>query len=177
MAGTRSAVTRAKALANQINATPIDLAEALWEAEQAKPGSVRRMIEDGATRLKYRRARYLLNVWDRFAGLNEPRDILVNAGWTKLALIARYSEPGVEEGWLELAQPGRSTAKQLEDQLKGHSADKPKGHSILLRLSPAQHRTFVKVLLKFGAKPARNGKGLAGKERALAKALADAAAD
>ena len=171
MAQTPPALKRIVTLANQTNATPIALAQALWEAEQAKPGGVREIVQGGGTNLKYRRARYLLQVWNRFANLDIPREALVRAGWVKLSLIARYSEPGVEAGWVELAQPGRSTAKQLEYRLKGQLGDKPKGHSILLRLSPAQYRTFRKVLLQFGAKPAKKGAGLVGKERALTKAL------
>ena len=171
MTGTRSALKRAKELANQTNATPIDLAEALWKLEQADPGGVRKLVEAAETELKPRRAYYLLSVWDRFATLDIPRDLLVRAGWTKLALIARYSEPGVEQGLLELAQPGRSTAKELEDQLKGHVGGRPKRRSILLRLSPSQHKTFVRVLVKYGAKVSKNQRGLARKEAALIKAL------
>lgn len=164
-------LSRARKLAAQIDATPIDLAEALWKAEKAQPGYIRQIVKEDGARLKYRRARYLVSVWDRFAGLGFPRELLARVGWTKLALIARHCPAGMEASWLEFAQPGRSTVKELEEKLKNGGWGKPKAHSMLLRLSPAQNETLVRVLLKFGAKVAKNGRGLVGKERALIEAL------
>jgi hypothetical protein len=144
MVRSTQAISRAKRLAASKNSTPIDLAEALWKTERANPGTLGEIISE--TGLGRRKAYYLMQVWDRFADLEVPRWLLVNVGWTKLALVAKYSEPGAELGWLDLAQ--RNTAKELEAVMKGGAADRPKAHSVLLRLTPTQYKVFAAVLLK-----------------------------
>jgi len=162
-----TAVRKAKALAQRRDSSPFDLAEALWCAEREGKGSIARIVEE--TGLGSRRARYLRKVWGRFAGQGIDRDLLEDVGWTKLALIESLTSPGVDPGWLDLAQ--RNTVKELDAILRGGRQDKPKAHSVLLRLSPRQYKTFASVLLQFGAKPAKKGRGLRNKEAALMKAL------
>jgi hypothetical protein len=163
------AIKRARRLAGQPSTASFDLAEALWNAERAQPGSVRQLVAE--TDLGSRKAYYLLKTWDRFAKLDVSREVLADIGWTKAALIASYAPPGSETNWLELA--GEITAKDLEGRLRGGGWGKPKGHSVLLRLSPSQYRIFTRVLRRFGAKPAGKGRGLVDKERALMKALGE----
>ena len=167
-----SPIRRAKRLAGQPSTASIDLAEAIWKAERAQPGSLRQLVAD--TGLGLRKAYYLLKIWDRFASLDLPRERLAEVGWTKLTLIATLAPPGTEVSWLELAARG-STAKELEAKLKGAGWGKAKAHSVLLRLSPSQYRTFARILQKFGAQPAKKGRGLVDKERALMKALGEIA--
>jgi hypothetical protein len=162
-----SAYRKAQGLAKCPNPTPIDLAEALWQAEQEEPGSLKAICED--TGLGTRKAYYLLEIWERFSGLNIQKRLLVDVGWTKLALMAKHSAPGMEPTWLDLAQ--RHTVKELEAMLKEGPHEKLKAHSTLLRLSPSQYKVFATVLPKFGAKPPRRGKGLMNKEQALTRAL------
>lgn len=162
-----SAVGKAKQLAMVRNAAPIDLAEALWKADQTEPGSVAEIIEE--TGLGRRRAYYLLQVWDRFAQAGYSKAELAEVGWTKLAIVAKYLPPGMEAAGYDLAQ--RNTAQQLPVILQGGSQSLPRPHSVLLRLTPSQYKLFAAVVLKHGATPAKKGKGLANKERALIRAL------
>ena len=163
------AIKRARRLAEQPSSASIDLAEALWNAERAEAGSVRQLVVD--TGLGSRKAYYLLKMWGRFAQLGVPREQLAEIGWTKAALIASYAPPGTEANWLGLAKTEGVSVKDLEGRLRGGGWGKPKGHSVLLQLSASQYRTFARVLQQFGAMPARKGKGLVDKERALIKAL------
>jgi hypothetical protein len=163
------AIKRARRLAGQPSTGSIDLAEALWNAERAEPGSVRKLVAE--TGLGSRKAYYLLKTWDRFAQVDVSRGLLAEIGWTKAALIASYAPPGTEASWLEHARIGGITAKELEGRLRGDGWGKPKGHSVLLRLTPSQYRTLTRVLQRFGAKPVRKGRGFVDKERALIKAL------
>lgn len=160
---------RARRLAAQPKAAPVDLAEALWKAEKARPGSLRKIVDE--TGLGLRKAYCLVKMWERFAHLDLSRALLAEVGWTKLTLIATYAPVGTEATWLELAKSGGSTAKELESRLKGAGWGAQKAHSVLLRLTPTQYKTFARVLQEFGARPARKGKGLVDKERALIKAL------
>lgn len=164
-----AAVRDARELVLRPDSTPLDLAEALWRAEKQKKGNIARIVEE--TGLGHRKALYLKKVWQRFAGQDIPRHLLVDVGWTKLALIESLTDPGADLGWLDLAQ--RNTVKELDAILRGGRQDKPKAHSVLLRLSPRQYRTFASVLLQYGAKPAAKGRGLKNKEAALIKALSE----
>ena len=163
-----SALNRARRLAGRPSTASLELAEAIWKAEQARPGSLRRLVAE--TGLGLRKAYYLRKIWERFAHLDVSRERLAEVGWTKLTLIATYAPSGAEARWLDLATTG-ATAKELESRLKGAGWGKPKAHSVLLRLSPSQYRTLAGMLQKFGARPARKGRGLVDKERALMRAL------
>lgn len=162
-----AAIRTISALVDRPDSAPLELAEALWRAENEEKGSIARIVDE--TDLGRRKALYLKKVWERFAGQKIPRRLLVEVGWTKLALIESLTEPGVDLAWLDLAQ--RNTVKELEAILRGGGQDKPKSHSVLLRLSPRQYKTFASVLLQHGAKPAARGRGLRNKEAALMKAI------
>jgi len=159
---------KAEQLASRQNSTPIELAEALWHAEQREPGSVAEIVR--GTDLGRRKAFYLLKVWERFAEQDISKEDLVKAGWTKLAVIAKHPDEGLDKKWVDLAP--EVTVIELEAAIvqKRHR-EKPKPSSILLRLSPAQYKVFSAVLTKFGAKPPKRGKGLTLKEQALTRAL------
>ncbi|MBB4201058.1 hypothetical protein CCR94_11330 [Rhodoblastus sphagnicola] len=172
MAIARRKLTEVKRLANERDTTSIELAEALWQAEQTTPGTWAEIVS--STRLERRKAYALLQIWGRFAGLDVPRELLIDVGWTKATLVARLAEPGTELGWLDLANG--ITAKELEATLRGEERAQEKMHSVLFRLTPAQHALLTKVLLKHGATRPPKGKGLCGKEAALMKALAKASA-
>ncbi len=169
MAAIRQAAVmkRARELAARPNVGPIDLAEAIWRAEQLRPGRLRQIAEECG--LGRRKAYYLRAIWARFADLDVPRALLAEIGWTKLALIAKRAAAGEERSALEMAQD--ATVRELDALLRGGAHDRPKAHSIVLRLSPSQHKVVVATLAKFGAHAPRRGKGLAGKERALIKAF------
>lgn len=165
-----AAYRKAEELATRANAAPIELAEAIWVAEQQEPGSLKRIVDN--TGLGLRKAYYLLGIWERFANQNISREVLVDVGWTKLSIIAKHPNEGIDEGWVDHGQ--RYTAKELEAfLLQGGPQDKPKAHSILLRLTPSQYKVFAAVLPKYGAKPPKRGKGLVNKEQALTRALRD----
>jgi hypothetical protein len=141
----------------------IELAEALWKAERQKPGSLKDIATE--TGMSLRKAYYLFELWDKFADLKVNRDLLVDVGWTKLAIVAKHLQPGMELAFLDLAQ--RNTAKELPAILLGGSQDLDKARSVQLRLTPTQYKTFEAVLRKFGAKSAKNGHGLVNKEKAI----------
>jgi hypothetical protein len=158
---------QARMLATRPNVAPLELAEALWQAEQRMPGSMKAVVAQ--TGLSLRKAYYLLSIWERFAALNVSQVLLAEVGWTKLAMIARICAKGDEMEALELAR--HTTTRELPRILQGGRRDRPRRHSVLLRLSPTQYEVFAQALTKFGATTAKKGKGLIGKERALIKAL------
>jgi hypothetical protein len=159
------AFRRAKKLAGSPNSTPIDLAQALWEAEAALPGSLKEIIF--GTGVGRRKAYYLVKVWERFASFPKPR--LAAIGWTKLTVIATHSQPGSEARALDLAEV--TTVKDLERALQDGSSPGVAFKSVLLRLTPGQHRLFASALVKYGATKSTNGRGFANKEGALIRAL------
>jgi hypothetical protein len=152
-------------LARQKNSTPIDLAEALWAADQEEPSNLKSIIEE--TGLGRRRAFYLLKIWCRFARLE--RELLVELGWKKLSIVAKYSPPGKERRGLSLAR--KHTSRELEAIMRGDTPDMAAAHSVLLWLAPSQYQVFADVLLKFGATYVGNRKALVGREEALTQAL------
>ena len=149
------------------NSTPIDLAKALWEADQEEPGSLQAIVNK--TDLGRRRAFYLKQIWARFADLDIDRSLLVDLGWKKLSLVAKWSKPGKERRGLKLAQD--YTSRELEMILRGGTAEMAEAHSVLLWLDPPQYKVFADVLLKFGATYAGKSKALVGREEALTQAL------
>jgi hypothetical protein len=161
-------VIRAAAeLALRPHVADLELADALWRAEQAAPGSLMRVVE--LSGLGRRKAYYLVAIWRRFATLPVERALLAKVGWTKLAIIARQVPAGEELSALDMART--TTTRDLPRVLRGGRRDRPKRHSVLLRLSPTQYRVFAQALAQFGAEPPKKGRGLVGKERALIRAL------
>lgn len=163
----------AREIARRPDVSALELAEALWRAEQLGPGSLLKVVEE--TGLGRRKAYYLISIWSRFASLGIAKSELAEVGWTKLAIIARHAGPNQEKGAIAL---GKSvTARDLPRLLMGGRTDRPPRHSVLLSLSPTQYRIFSNILRRFGATAPRKGKGLVSKERALIKALASIAPD
>lgn len=96
-------------------------------------------------------------------------------GWTKLQIVAAYvGDDGTmdADGIASCLRDAREmTAKALPDKLRGlPSADGV--HSMLLYMTPTQYAQITAALLAFGAE--RKGKGLVGKEAAMAR-VAEAA--
>ena len=85
-----------------------------------------------------------------------------------MAIIAEHCPSGEERK--ALTQAETCTAKELPALLKG-GPEKPKAHTVLLRLTRRQYENFETVLLAHGAKRPKKGRGLARKEQALMKAL------
>ena len=160
-------IRSAAELALRPHVADLELADALWRAEVAAPGSLKRIIAMAG--LGRRKAYYLLSIWKRFVDLPVPRAVLAQVGWTKLSIIARHVPAGEEAAALEIARD--TTTRDLPRVLKGGRRDRPRQHSVLLRLSPTQYKVFAQALAQFGAEPPRKGRGLVGKERALIKAL------
>jgi hypothetical protein len=161
-------VIRAAAeLALRPHVADLELADALWRAERAAPGSLMRVV--ALSGLGRRKAYYLIAIWRRFVDLPVERAWLARIGWTKLAIIARQVPAGEEHAALEIACT--TTTRELPRVLKGGRRDRPKRHSVLLRLSPTQYRVLAQTLTQFGAQTPKTGRGLVGKERALIRAL------
>jgi hypothetical protein len=174
MAGRSAAalMKRAQKLAAKGDDSMIELAEVVWDLRglPKPPDGDRPTLDELASRTKLSRRTisYLIAVWGRFSDLGIPRDRLVRAGWTKLAVIAEISEPGEEEEAVALAET--ATAKELPALLKG-APRKAKARTVQLRLTPRQYNQFEAVLLANGARRPKKGRGLSGKEKALMKAL------
>ena len=171
VAGKTSAVLRKKvqALATTDDGAVFELAEAMSDLRALPSGdrpSQAELVE--ITKLSKRTVCYLLAVWSRFGDLGILRQRLVEVGWTKLAIIAEHCAAGEERK--ALTQAETCTAKELPALLKG-GPEKPKAHTVLLRLTPRQYENFETVLLAHGAKRPKKGRGLARKEQALMKAL------
>lgn len=167
---------RIERLAKTPDDSPLELAQAL-AAARVLPGppegdqpSIAELME--LTGLSRRAIGYLIKVWERFGDLDIPRDSLVKIGWTKLAVVAENCAPGEELDALNLAE--MHIAKDLPHILKDGS-NPARRRTVLLRFTESGYRAFEAALLAHGAKRPRgrkNAKGLAGKERALLRALA-----
>jgi hypothetical protein len=165
-------------LADTANENRVELALALCELEEAKPGSVADLVR---TRPKERRKLYyLLDVGKWLAPVGQPISRYAKIGWTKLAVLAEFSRnrPGKVSALEGLALAEQCTAKQLPAVLDGAplpEKGKKTHHSIHLRLTREQYRVFEAVMTTHGAtkrgKGKGKGKGLLGKEKALTKAL------
>lgn len=161
-------VIRAAAeLALRPHVADLELADALWRAEEAAPGSLMRVVARSG--LGRRKAYYLVAIWRRFATLPVERALLARVGWTKLAIIARAVPAGEERAALDIALA--TTSRDLPRVLKGGPREARRRHSVLLHLSPTQYQVFAQALAQFGAGPPKKGRGLVGKERALIRAL------
>jgi hypothetical protein len=158
---------RVEQLAAKVDENPIELAKALWELENEEPGSLKEVVK--TTGLGQRKAYYLRSIWERLGRLDIPAERLAEAGWLKLSILARHCKPGKERKGVALAL--KHTAVELPSIIQGAAPPRQKPHSVLLRLNAAQYKTFTAALLKFGAQPAGRGRGVAGKEAALIRAL------
>ena len=174
MVRTNAASLRKKiqALATRSDNGSLDLAQALAEARSLPkpPQGDRPTLADlvELTGLSRRAINYLVKVWERFGDLDIPRDRLSRVGWSKLAIIAETCEPGDELDALHIAED--CTVKDLPRVLRGGKKP-PKTHTVLLRLKSSDYERLEAVLLAHGARRPKKGRGLAGKERALVRAL------
>ncbi|MGD0563094.1 MAG: hypothetical protein ABSA66_08385 [Roseiarcus sp.] len=160
-------------LADATNENRIELALALCELEEAKPGSVADLVR---TRPRERRKLYyLLDVGRWLRPTGQPMSRYSKIGWTKLAVLAEHSRnrPGTVSARKGLDYAEQCTAKELPAVLEGAplpEKGKKTHHSVHLRLTRTQYRVFAAAMGEFEATPA--GRGFADKERAITKALA-----
>jgi len=159
-------------LADTTNENRIELALALCELEEAKPGSVADLVR---TRPRERRKLYyLLDVGRWLRPIGQPMSRYAAIGWTKLAVLAEFSRnhPGEVSAGKGLDYAEQCTAKELPAVLDGAplpEKGKKSHHSVHLRLTPRQYKVFAAAMSEFKATPAR--RGFSDKERAVTVAL------
>jgi len=173
-----AALKKVLKLADTANENRIELALALCELEDVKPGSVAELVR---TRPRERRKLYyLLDVGKWLRPTGQPMSRYAAIGWTKLAILAEHARhhPGKVSARKGLIYAEQCTAKELPAVLDGApppGKGKKTHHSIHLRLTQEQYEVFEAVLIKHGAtklgKGTGKGKGLVGMEEALKKAL------
>src|SRR5271157_5226054 len=176
-----AALKKVLKLADNVSENRIDLALALADLEEKKPGSV---ADIARTRPKERRMLYyLLKVGRWLKPIGQPTSLYASIGWTKLSILAEHSanHPGKLPARAALARAEQCTVKQLPAVLNGAPVPKRKEkthHSVFLRLTSDQYKVFEAVLrdhggaIKLGKGTGKKGKGLVGKEEALVKVLA-----
>jgi hypothetical protein len=164
-------------LADDVSENRIELALALADLEEKRPGS---LVDLAKTRPKARRKLYyLLKVGRWLKPIGQPHSRYAKIGWTKLAILAEHStkHPGKGLARAGLAFAEQCTAEQLPAVLGGAPVPKPKEkhHSVFFRLTPADYKVFEAVLIEHGAIKLGSGngkgKGLVGKEEALLNLL------
>lgn len=180
-----AALKKVVELADNVSENRIELALALADLEEKKPGSV---AEVAKTRPKTRRKLYyLLKVGRWLKPIGQPTSRYAKIGWTKLAIVAEHSanHPGKLHARTGLACAEKCTVKQLPAVLNGAPAPKRKEkthHSVFLRLTRDQYAVFEAILrehgdaIKLGEGTGKKGKGLVGKEEALMKVPAKVSA-
>ncbi len=179
-----AALKRVLKLADNVSENRIELALALADLEEKKPGSV---ADVASTRPKERRKLYyLLKVGKWLKPIGQPVSRYARIGWTKLAIVAEHAadHPGKLAARAALARAEKCTAKELPAVLDGEPVPerKDKMRSVLLRLTPKQYEVFEKTLrkhggaFKLGKGTGKKGKGLVGKEEALMTVLAKVSA-
>jgi hypothetical protein len=176
-----AALKKVLKLTDDVSENRIELALALAELEEKKPGSI---VDLAKTRPKDRRMfYYLLKVGKWLKPIGQPHSRYAKIGWTKLAILAEHSEkyPGKMVARTALARAENCTAKQLPSVLNGDPfAPNPNGkthHSVIFRLTPKDYEVLEGILVNNGAvklgKGKGKGKGLVGKEEALMNVLAN----
>ena len=158
-------------LTSRVDDSALVQAEKLWGLRES--GEIGLTEAADTIGMSRRAAYYLVDVWDRIRDLDVPRDRLAAIGWTKLAILARHRPEKITEKDLKLAET--CIVDALAAALDGSPLKSPKIHKVLLRLTATQYKRFEATLLANGAKAPKNGRGLAGKERALMKALDNSA--
>ncbi len=147
---------------------PIELMKALAALEDKEPESLDDIVE--SKRITRQQVYYLLKIWKTLGHL--PASRLAAIGSARLGVIARYCKSG-EEGEMgqALADAEKYTARELRSILNGEPLPKARPHSLEFRLNQRQYKVLKSALLKYGARPSKNGRGLANKEAALTRAL------
>jgi hypothetical protein len=162
-----AAFEKALRIASAPKIAPIELAEAIWKAETQEPGNLKEIVRE--TGMGLRKAYYLFEIWEEFADLDVKTQLFVEVGWTKLAIVAKHLKPGMRREFLDLAR--QHTAKELPAILEGGSRELPKARTVQMRLTPTQYKIFESALRKFGAKPAKHGRGLVHQEKAVMRII------
>jgi len=164
-----AALKKVNQLADTPRANRIELAVALAELEDAKPGSVADLVK---IRHRQRRALYgLFRVGRWLQQVDLPMSQCVSVGATKLEVLAKHCDnrPGKKPTRSEVTLAEKYTAAELPAILKvgPHVKTPVKGHCIMLRLTPSQYPIFEAALKKHGATKPEKGNGLVGKEAAI----------
>jgi hypothetical protein len=155
MAAKRSSAVLKKVLklADTANENRIELALALCELEEAKPGEVAKLVK---TRPKERRKLYyLLDVGKWLRPVGQPMSRYAAIGWTKLAILAEHSRnhPGTVSARKGLTYAEQCTAKELPAVLDGAplpEKGKKSHHSVHFRLTFMQYKVFEAAMRKNG---------------------------
>jgi hypothetical protein len=159
---------RAMALAAVPGKSFYDLARDLATLHAHQPSVVTKI--GTANGHSARRMHYLFEVGQFIQKTGISKDVAERVGWTKLSIIARHTKDadslsGAAVSAL-IALAKQSTAHNLPDALAQNAAPATADRAILLHLTPDQYEVVEAALIAFGAK--RKGRGLAGKEVALA---------
>jgi hypothetical protein len=110
-----------------------------------------------------RKGYYLLLIDRVYPPLNIPRQRLTAIGWTKLGLLAKYTEEEQLEDMLEAAET--QTVEELKAFIAGRE---PATDVVTLRFTAKQYGIFAGLLLANGAYLSSGG-GLSNKEMAMMK--------
>lgn len=144
----------------------LQLARRLREIVDEEPRAIKRLCAE--TPLKQRRIYCLLRIARVFDPLVSDDERLQRIGWTKLDLVAPYTQADNVEQMLGLAEELAPTA--LARRLAGE-APLVGSHTVQLTFSSADYADFCRALIAARAKP--SGKGHVGKEAALMRILTD----
>ena len=150
----------------------VTLADLLYELSLTDPEAFQILLQ--SPNLKRRKGYYLAEIGKHVSQANISKQILKASlsaiGWTKAQIIARHLNT---HNWSDLiACATTHTARDLKLQMKGiEPLEKTK--TVLLSLSPKDHKLLVEALLNHGA--SSSGNGHANKETALMKMVANLA--
>jgi hypothetical protein len=98
--------------------------------------------------------------------LKIPKEKLLEVGWTRLQIVAKYVSKKNAEELITLA--GSTQAKSLENKMKGKPA---RQKSVVLHFSPEQYDRYIQALFQHGAVKSKGGHGLQKKTNALMSIL------
>jgi hypothetical protein len=121
------------------------------------------------TALSRRKAYYLARLARQIEKLTIPDQLLIDVGWTKVAVIGLHL---TKSNWKDLIKLAKQrTVRELKIIVEG-GTPVPGTRCVLLYLKPRQYAIFAKAIVHNGGK--ENGVGLANKERALMNLIAKA---
>jgi len=156
---------KAELIASFIGDNFIEAARYLREVQDEAPELFATVVKH--TGIGMRKAYYLAEIDRRFRKLGVDRNRLRKIGWTKVQIIGRHINKTNLEELLSLAE--KHTAYELNALMRGEQSH-PDTRCVVLYFTPEQYETFEKAVLANGG--VKSGRGLLGKEEALAKALA-----
>lgn len=136
-----------------------DFYDNLTDEDGSKEEALRQILK--GAKISRRRALYWIEIDRIYGDLGIPPERLVQIGWTKLSLAAKYVDDDNVEAWLSFIEKG--TADALRAFLKGQELP---AHTLTFKLSDKQYGLIAGTLLTNGAY-LTSGAGLGNKELAL----------